>query len=183
VLVSGAVEILDQGVVLDPWRAATAWFALRTLPRHEKLVHERLAGRGVESFLPLWERWSRWQDRRKMVAVPLFPGYCFARFSLVDKGRVVKAGGVIEIVGSAGVPEPVDEREIGSLQTLVRSRLEYDPQPALVDGMEVEVIRGPLTGVRGVVVRKESRCRLVILVDVIRQGASVEIDANDVSPA
>jgi transcription antitermination factor NusG len=49
--------------------------------------------------------------------------------------------------------------------------------------MEVEVIRGPLTGVRGVMVRKESRGRLVILVDVIRRGASVEIDANDVSPA
>jgi hypothetical protein len=36
--------------------------------------------------------------------------------------------------------------------------------------------------VRGVLVRKEPRCRLVILVNVIRQGAAVEIDAADVAP-
>ena len=77
---------------------------------------------------------------------------------------------------------PADEREIGSLQALVRSRLEYDPHPGLVEGMPVEVIRGPLTGVRGVVVRKEPRYRLVILVNVIRKGASVEVDAGDVTP-
>jgi len=46
----------------------------------------------------------------------------------------------------------------------------------------VEVVRGPLTGVRGMLVRKEARCRLVISVNVIRQGAAVEIDASDVAP-
>jgi transcription termination/antitermination protein NusG len=167
---------------LDGGRAADAWFGLRTMPRHEKLVHERLVGRGVESFLPLWIRCSRWTDRKKKVALPLFPGYCFARFSLDNKSVVVRAAGVIEIVGTAGVPEPVEEREIVSLQALVRSGMEYDPHPGLVEGMAVEVVRGPLSGVRGVVVRKESHCRLVILVNVIRQGASVEVDAGDVTP-
>jgi hypothetical protein len=37
-------------------------------------------------------------------------------------------------------------------------------------------------GVRGVLVRKEARWRLVIAVNVIRQGAAVEIDAADVVP-
>src|SRR5581483_2495420 len=47
------------------------WFALRTSPRHEKRVHERLAGVGVEAFLPLCERLSRWKDRRKKIETPL----------------------------------------------------------------------------------------------------------------
>ncbi len=163
--------------------SGAAWFALRTSPRHEKRVHARLVARGIESFLPLWERWSRWKDRRKMIETPLFPGYCFARFGGPDRSTVVKTVGVIGIVGSGGGPEPVDEREIDSLRTLVRSQIEYDPLPGLREGDPVEVVRGPLLGVRGLLIRREPRCRLLIYVNVIRQGAVVEIDAADVVPA
>ena len=169
-------------LVVDDVRTKAAWFALRTPPRHEKQVHARLGGRGIESFLPLWERWSRWKDRRQRIDVPLFPGYCFARFGAVDRLTVVKTVGVRGIVGSSRGPEPVEDHEIESLRILSHSRLEYDPYPGLAEGMEVEVSRGPLTGVRGVLLRKERRCRLVISVDVIRQGAAVEIDAADVVP-
>lgn len=173
-------------VVVEPrssHAAGVAWFALRTAPRHEKRVHERLTGRGIESFLPLWERWSRWKDRRVKIRVPLFPGYCFARVAAGDRSSVVKTPGVVEIVGTPRGPEPVDEREIADLMALVASGLEYDPHPGLAAGTEVEVVRGPLAGVRGVLVRKEARSRLIICVDVIRQGAAVEIDALDVAPA
>ena len=159
-----------------------AWFALRTSPRHEKLVHARLLGRGIEAFLPLWGRWSQWKDRRMKIAVPLFPGYCFARFALADRAPVIKTAGVVDIVKTGGTPEPVTDREIESLQKLVRSRLEYDPHPGLREGTAVEVVRGPLLGVRGILIRREARCRLVISVNVIRQGAAVEIDAVDVAP-
>lgn len=157
------------------------WFALRTAPRHEKRVHERLCGQGVESFLPLCERLSQWKDRRKRIAVPLFPGYCFARFARAERLTVVKTLGVAGIVGPGGAPEPVDEREIASLKRLVESRLPYAPCLGLRPGMAVEVIRGPLTGVRGVLIRTGERYRLVISVNVIRQGAAVEIDAADVA--
>jgi len=156
------------------------WFALRTSPRHEKRVHERLAGVGVEAFLPLCERLSRWKDRRKKIETPLFPGYCFARFDREERPRIVKTAGVVSIVGTAGVPSPVDEIEIASLKKLVESRLPYDPCPGLRPGMAVEVVRGPLTGVRGVLMRRDTTYRLVIAVNLIRQGAVVQIDAEDV---
>ena len=156
------------------------WFALRTAPRHEKRVHERLSGQ-VESFLPLCERLSQWKDRRKRITVPLFPGYCFARFALTERLIVVKTFGIAGIVGANGTPEPVDECEILSLKKLVESRLPYGSVLGLRPGMEVEVIRGPLTGVRGVLIRTDARYRLVIAVNVIRHGAAVEIDAADVA--
>jgi hypothetical protein len=46
--------------------------------------------------------------------------------------------------------------------------------------MTVEVRRGPLEGIRGILVRKDKRHRLVISVHLIRQAAAVEIDAADV---
>lgn len=165
----------------DGDEGAVHWYAVRTRSRHEKVVRDQLAARGVEPFLPLWTRWSRWKDRRKQIATPLFPGYCFARFELSEKLQVVKTPGVVGIVGINGIIEPVLPAEIDAIRALVNGPLRYDPCPFLEEGMEVEVIRGPLMGVRGRLVRKDRAARLVISVTLIRQAASVEIDAADVA--
>jgi transcription antitermination factor NusG len=146
-------------------------------------VREQLLARpGVEVFLPLWARWSRWKDRKKRVEFPLFPGYCFARLEYGDRLLVLKAVGVVDLLGMNGHPEPIPESEIAAVQRLVDSSLPYDPHPYLAEGMEVEVVRGPMSGVRGRLVRKERYARLVISVNLIRQSAAVEIDAADVAP-
>ncbi len=159
-----------------------AWYALRTRSRHEKLVEEQLTAQGIEPFLPLVHRMRQWKDRRKQVAFPLFPGYCFARFPLRERLGVVKIRGVVQIIGNHDGPIPVSEREIEAVRQLVTCTLPYDPHPYLKAGMLVEVIRGPLKGVQGVLVRKGTRARLVINVSLIQQAASVELDAEDVAP-
>lgn len=70
-----------------------------------------------------------------------------------------------------------------ALKKLMASPLSYDAHPYLREGMMVEVARGPLEGVRGVLLRKEKHYRLVISIHLIKQAASVEIDAADVLPA
>ena len=156
------------------------WYALRTRSRHEKVVRDHLAAQGAEPFLPLWTRWSRWKDRRKQIATPLFPGYCFAHFEIGQKLQVLKTPGVVEIVGVNRSIEPIAPAEIEAIRALVNGPLRYDPCPFLEEGMEVEVVRGPLMGVRGRLLRKDRMARLVISVTLIRQAASVEIDAADV---
>jgi transcription antitermination factor NusG len=158
------------------------WYALRTRSRHEKRVREELEAHGIEPFLPLVERWRQWKDRRKKVAFPLFPGYCFARFPLSQRVVVVSTQGVVQILGNQEGPVPVPEAEIEAVRRLVESTLPYDPYPYLTEGMRVEVIRGPLSGLRGLLLRKGARARLVIGVALIHQGASVELDAFDVAP-
>ena len=160
-----------------------SWYALRTRSRHEKRVQEQLQSRGMDPFLPLVERWRQWKDRRKLVAFPLFPGYCFARFPVTDRVAVLSTQGVVQIVGNQNGPIAVPESEIESVRRLVTGTLPYDPHPYLDEGMAVEVIRGPLTGLRGVLVRKGTRARLVVRITLIHQAASVEMDAYDVAPA
>jgi transcription termination/antitermination protein NusG len=74
---------------------------------------------------------------------------------------------------------PIPDEEIAALQILMTSDLPYDPHPDLHEGTMVEVIRGPLHGVRGFLLRKEKRHRLVLGVRLVQQ-AVVEIDTNDV---
>jgi len=155
---------------------------LRTRSRHEKTVHNQLVEREVQTFLPVVERWSRWKDRRKKIAFPLFPGYCFARFSLVERLRVLNVVGVAGLVGCSGRPEPVPDAEIDAIQRLAATTLQYDPHPFLTEGMDVEVVRGPLAGVRGKLLRKDRITRLVLAVTLIHQAAVVEIHPADVVP-
>ena len=44
------------------------------------------------------------------------------------------------------------------------------------------MVRGPLLGVRGRLVRKGRTTRLIVAVDLIRQGVSLDIDVADVEP-
>ncbi|MBS0183273.1 MAG: UpxY family transcription antiterminator [Nitrospira sp.] len=157
------------------------WYALRTKSRHEKFVRDQLHKQGIEPLLPTVKRLSQWKDRKKEIEVPLFSGYCFVRFGNGGTLPVQKVVGVLEVVGSKR-PEPIPEEEIESLKTLMASVLPYDPHPYLHEGMKVEVARGPLQGVHGILLRKEKRHRLVIGVRVIQQAAVVEIDVNDVVP-
>ena len=160
----------------------TAWYALRTRSRHEKRVQDQLAVRGIEPFLPLVTRWRRWKDRRKQVAFPLFPGYCFARFPLGERLAVLTAHGVVQILGNHDGPVPVPEAEIEGVRRLVTSTLPVDPHPYLREGDWVEVTRGPLAGLQGILLRKGARARLVLSVRLIEQAVSVELDADSATP-
>ena len=156
------------------------WYAVRTRSRHEKLVRDRLAAEGIEHLLPTVMRLNQWKDRKKEVEVPLFSGYCFARFAWPDRLAVQTVSGVVGIVGGGHRPEPIPDREIDALRTLMASTLMYDAHPYLHEGMTVEVIRGPLKGVSGILLRKGKRHRLVLSVHLIQQAAAVEIDDADV---
>lgn len=156
------------------------WFAIWTRSRHEQVVREQLARKGLETFLPTIMKWSRWKDRKKQIEWPLFPGYCFARFHAVDRLPVLKCAGVVNIVSFDGEPAPIPESEIEGIRTLVESDLAYDPCPLINEGDMVEVVHGPLKGVVGRLVRKGSHARLVLSVELIGQGVSVEVDAADV---
>ena len=158
------------------------WYALRTRSRHEKLVRDQLAQQGIEPLLPTVKRLSQWKDRKKEVEVPLFSGYCFVRFTSDQKLPVLKTVGVVDIVGGGQRPEPIRDEEITAIQTLIASVLQYDPHPYLQEGMKVEVIRGPLQGLQGILLRKEKRHRLILGVRLIQQAAAVEIDTADVVP-
>jgi len=156
------------------------WFAVWTRSRHEQVVREQLERKGVETFLPTIMKWSRWKDRKKQIAWPLFPGYCFARFKAVDRLPILKCTGVVSIVGFDGEPAAIPESEITGIRMLVESELAFDPCPLINEGDKVEVTHGPLKGVVGRLVRKGSHARLVLAVELIGQGVSVEVDASDV---
>lgn len=135
--------------------------------------------KSVDSYLPLFEKVSRWKDRMARVQLPLFPGYVFVRIPLREKVKVLESSGVLRLVGFNGHPTPLPEGEIETLKTYLAFR-KAEPFPYLATGKRIEVQTGPLTGLEGVVVRRKGKTRVVVSIDSIQRSIAIELEAADV---
>ncbi|MGZ4813870.1 MAG: UpxY family transcription antiterminator [Terriglobales bacterium] len=158
------------------------WFAAQVRSRHEKKVALQLNNSEVECFLPLYEAKHRWQDRNKIVSLPLFPGYVFTRIRLRERMQVVKTSGVVNLVAVHGQPCPIADQEIESLRRFVYRDGKLQPYPYLTVGRKVRVCTGPFAQVEGILTRSKGASRLIISIHLIERSVAVEIDAHDVVP-
>jgi transcription antitermination factor NusG len=160
--------------------ATPHWFAVCTRSNHERSAATQLEQRSVENFLPLYESVRKWKDRRKRLELPLFPGYIFVRISLQERLRVLVTPGVVRLVGFDNRPAALPDGEIEALRSVLVHGIHSEPHPYLSIGRRVRIIRGALTGMEGVLIRKKGRVRLVLSIDLIRQSAMIEVDSADV---
>jgi transcription termination/antitermination protein NusG len=158
------------------------WYAAYTCANHEKRVGEQLHGRAVEHFLPLYEAVHRWKDRRVRLQLPLFPGYVFVRLALRDRSRVLQIPSVVRLVGFNGQPAALPDEEVEALRDGLARQLRAEPHPYLTVGRRVRILRGPLEGSEGILIRKKGLLRVVLSVDLIMRSVALEIDSADVKP-
>src|SRR6266852_9173126 len=134
--------------------AEPQWYAAYTSANREKRVAEQLTVRTVEHFLPCYESVRRWKDRRVRLQMPLFPGYVFVRITPRDRLKVFEVPGMVRLVGFNGVPTPLPEQEIEAIRSALFQN-KAEPYRFLTSGRRVQVKSGPLTGLRGVFIRRK----------------------------
>ena len=158
--------------------AGRSWFACCTRSRHEKQVERLLDEQGVNSFLPVLSHVRQWRDRRKVVMLPLFPGYIFVHAALAELARLLAIPGMAGIVRINGEPAPVREEELVNVRRFAAALESERIKPNLVAYVEtgewVEVMSGPFQGVRGVVIDQRTRRR--VLVGLRSTGYALEVD-------
>jgi transcription termination/antitermination protein NusG len=161
------------------------WYALHTRPKHEKIVVQRLAERGVETFLPIVNEIHRWSDRKKTVQLPLFSCYVFARFvpNRMERLRVLRVGGVLSLVGSTGEGTPIPDGQIDAVRALLSGSLQWSSHPFLKIGQRVRIRSGALDGMEGILVSRNGSDTLVISVDAIQRSLAVRVEGYQVEAA
>jgi transcription antitermination factor NusG len=152
-----------------------AWFALTAKPRHEKVVAENLRGKGLESFVPLYQTRRRWTNRVQSVDLPLFPGYVFCRFAYASRFPVLNTPGVTSVVGFSNVPTPVTDADISCIRAIHESGLPSQPWPYVRVGQRARIERGALAGLEGVLIREKDALRVVVSLELLRRAVAVEI--------
>jgi transcription antitermination factor NusG len=159
------------------------WYAVYTWARHEKAVARHFEERELTYFLPLYQAVHRWNKRSSRVSLPLFPGYVFVRTGARDRYRPLQVPGVLHYAGAGVTPNPIADEEIEALRRILISGKEVGPHPYLSAGNSVQIVAGPLAGLRGIVQRTKAGNRFVISVETIRQSIAVEIDGFQIASA
>lgn len=155
---------------------------MRTRSNYEKRVSACLTEKGFETYLPLFVEAHQWKDRKKVVELPIFPGYTFARIAEGNEHRlaVLRTEGTLRILGQGDRIEPIPEEEIESLRKMLSRGSDCLVHPLLREGCWVRVRRGPLKNLEGLLVRAKKQTRLVLSITLLSQSVSTEVDAIDV---
>jgi len=163
------------------------WHALWTRSHCEQLVHDQLAAKDFDLFLPKINVWSRRAGLRCLTQVPLFPGYLFVRGAIDKRSytEICKARGLVRILGEswdrlAAIPE----YEIESIQKVLNSDLPAMPHSFVREGQRVRISRGPLKDVEGILLKiKPDKGLFVVSIDLLQRSVAVEIDCTLVAAA
>ena len=159
---------------------ALQWFAVFTMPNHEKRVSQHCENRQIESFLPLYKVKHRWRNRRTAnLERPLFPAYIFVHIASRNRVRVLELPGVVSIVSSAGQLLPLADDYITNLRNgLMMNKVE--PHDNLEVGEVVRIVRGAFAGAEGILERRKNDLRVVLRLHMLARSVSVEVDASEI---
>jgi transcription elongation factor/antiterminator RfaH len=166
-----------------PSELIPAWYALHTKSRFENVVNDGLQKKSIGVFLPKIIVPSKRKDRKKMIRVPLFPGYLFVQTDLHPNHHleIVKTVGAVKLVGDKAGPISIHDEIIESIKIMTAA-----DQPITTGGYQfrkgdrVIVIEGPFSGVIGVFERFGGQGRIVVHIEALGQFAAVEVDTDDV---
>ena len=163
------------------------WHVLWTRSNFEQLVHDQLAAKGFELFLPTVEAWARRGGVRRRERLPLFRGYLFLRHA-VDKTaylEIQKARGLVRVLGESWAQlEAVPDAEVDALHRVVGSDLPILPYPYLKEGQRVRITDGPFANVEGILVRTNPKTgMLVVSIHLLRRSVAVHLDCTQLEAA
>ena len=144
------------------------WYAIYTKSRNEKKLATNLKARGIDVYLPLLKTLKQWSDRKKWVEVPLFRSYLFVHILSKDFLEVLQTDGVVRFVTFRKEKTPIPESQILAVKCyleeddpLLMENLDYFP------GERVEVMRGPLRGLLGVLVEVKGKQRVMVEIESV----------------
>lgn len=172
-------DLLSEKAVRDD--VANSWWAIYTLSRREKELMRRLRSQEIAHYCPLVEKKSRSPSgRMRSSFLPLFASYVFvfgpreARLAAQATNCVARW---LEVDDRAAF-----EADLRQIKALIQSGLPVTLESKLQPGDLVRIRHGALSGMEGVILRREQKLRLVVAVNFLQQGASIEVDEMNLEP-
>lgn len=159
------------------------WYAVYTRSRAEKKVVAELNAAEIECFLPFQKKLRQWKDRKKWVEMPLLPGYCFVHINRFDYDRVLQTSNVVCYITFEGKAAVVRDEQIEALQTMLRQN-DFEVEIThenFTPGKKVEIISGPLIGLRGELNQVRGKHKFMIRIEQLDKSFVVEVPANQIT--
>ena len=142
------------------------WFAVRTAAKHEKMAVKELCVLGIKAYIPLREKTYNYSSKKVTRELPLLSGYVFVHIMRKEESAVRSANYVSRFVTLGKDRKKVTDAEMDLLYRISTDRkLDWQTVEDAFDfteGTPVEIIKGPLAGVRGIYLNKKNKKTFVI---------------------
>lgn len=147
------------------------WHAVFTASRAEKKVRDRLSEKKVECFLPVQTVVRQWTYRKSQVVVPVIAGMIFVRVTRQEQVTVLQTKGVVSFLRLRGGVEPaiIPDRQL----EMFRFLLDFSEEAVEMINEDIEVgdliqvVKGPLKGMEGELVKFKGETKVVIRIDML----------------
>ncbi len=156
------------------------WWAAHTKARNEKALAWDLLAKGVPYFLPMVARVIFSGGRKRKAMHPLFGGYVFFVGDTHTRAAVFQTDRVCNVIEVKNPDRLVES--LSSIERALDSGIPIDAYPFAVVGRRVRVQAGPMTGVVGIIAKRDGVDRLYISVEMLGQSAELPIDTSLVQP-
>ncbi len=150
------------------------WMVLYTRARQEKALARDLLRQEIPFYLPVVKHVSLCRGRRRTVDLPLFSGYVFLYGSEPERISSLATNRISRILLVSDPDRLV--QELRQLRQLIASKAPLTVESRLVPGTRVRVRQGPFAGIECVVLTRRGETRLLVSVNFLQRGASVQID-------
>lgn len=156
------------------------WWVAHTKARFEKAFAWDLLRRRIGYFLPLLDRITVSGGKKRRVLQPLFPSYVFFCGTDDDRCAALMTHRICQTIPVA------DQKgltaELAAIERALAGRAKLDPYPFATVGTRCRVVAGAFEGLEGVVLSRGKLTRIVLQVNILGQGAVMEIDADLLEP-
>jgi len=158
------------------------WYAVYVKSRAEKKAQSELQINEIETFLPLQRKLRQWSDRKKWVEIPLISGYLFVKISRKEYDFVLQSNYVVSYVRFEGTAAVIPDNQIDYLKLMLQQdNLDIEiTRESFEPGQMIEVIAGPLIGLRGKLVRIKGKNKVAVELEQLGYSALVEIKAENI---
>jgi transcriptional antiterminator NusG len=183
-------DVRQEGLVLTPGTLLgkdispdLPWYVVYTRCHHEARVAKHLAKSSFTVVFPKRRTWSRRRDRRKVIDLPLFPGYLFVQTEPFPRrfAEILQTPGLARLLGNGSGPEPVPQSEMRSLIILLSSAKLLEPHPYFEEGDQAIVVSGPLKGAIGyILTARPNKRKLVLSLELLGRSVAVHLSDEEV---
>lgn len=169
--------LLDDMATADSERK---WWAVYTKSRQEKAIARQLEGMDVPFYLPLVSQTRIIGERKVKSLLPLFPSYLFVFGNDLERVQTLSTQRVTQMLPSPN--NAVMTQDLANIRTMIAAGIPMTIESRLEPGRRVRIKKGALLGMEGVVVMRRGSERLLVAVQFLQQGVSIEINDFQVEP-
>ena len=167
-----------ENLLKDPEQFADAekyWWCVYTMSRREKDLMRRLTALRISHFGPtIPKRYRSPAGRLRTSFIPMFPNYVFMLGNEQDRIRAMTTN----CISNCTIVEDRERlvKDLLQISQIVLADVPLTPEAKLEAGNYVRVKTGPFSGYEGTVVRREGKTRLLLSIQFLEQGVSMELD-------